>query len=147
MRILLCFLISVVFASCKNNAAPQAETAVAIPEAAENQDFSEDAAPPRETAQPDTFRLVISFISIGEGTDPEGPAKVDKVLRTWERKNGQAAYYSVQPWGREGEADYNFTLRGMTIEQQAEFVKLLQSALKDEKLILVTENKVNRFKR
>ena len=133
--------------SCKNNHQTAPETAETKPAPVEAVIPSEDAAPPREMAQPDTFRVVISFISIGEGTDPEGPAKVERVLKSWERRKGAPATYTVQPWGREGESDYNFTLRGMSMSDQAEFVSQLQSALKDEKLILVTENKHNRFKR
>ncbi len=108
---------------------------------------SVDAAPQRDSVQPDTFKVVISLISIGEGTDPEGPAKIQRFLDSWKSKNGQTPAYEVQPWGREGEVDYNFTLRGMRVNQQKEFVTALQSAMKDEKLILITLDKPNRFKR
>src|SRR6187551_3642050 len=101
-----CFLVS-----CKNNKTVVAEKpeneAAPIPVV----DKSEDAAPPREAAQPDTFRVAISFISMGEGTDPQGPAKVEDFLKSWERRYGEKVAYTVQPWGREGESDYNFTLR------------------------------------
>ena len=146
-KILLLVLLGFFLVSCKNNKAVVAEKSENDPAAVPVVDMSEDAAPPREAAQPDTFRVVISFISIGEGTDPEGPAKVENLLKSWERRYGEKVAYTVQPWGREGESDYNFTLRGMNSGKQEEFVKQLQSALKDEKLILVTENKHNRFKK
>ena len=107
----------------------------------------EDAAPQREPVQPDTFKVVISLISIGEGTDPEGPAKIQRFLDAWKSEKGKSPAYKTQPWGREGELDYNFTLHGMSPNDQKEFVTALQSAMKDEKLILITENKPNRFKR
>lgn len=137
----------VLLLSCKNNKPVAAENAESRPVPPSAPVADQESAPPKEKVQPDTFRVVISFISIGEGTDPEGPAKVERVLKSWENKKGTAVTYTVQPWGREGEADYNFTLRGMSAPDQQEFVKQLQSALKDEKLIIVTENKPNRFKR
>lgn len=137
-------------AACKHKgeqktSVPEDSNTAEVAKPAETQVTEE--SPPRDMAQPDTFRVVISMISIGEGTDPEGPAKVDRVLKQWEAKYGRSVDYTVQPWGREGEADYNFMLRGMTKEQQEEFITLLQSGLKDERLILVTENKANRFRR
>ena len=146
-KVLLLVFVGFFLVSCKNNKTVVAEKPENDPVEVPVVDKSEDAAPPREAAQPDTYRVVISLISMGEGTDPQGPAKVENLLKSWERRYGEKVAYTVQPWGREGESDYNFTLRGMSPANQEEFVKQLQSALKDEKLILVTENKHNRFKR
>jgi hypothetical protein len=140
--------------ACRNHKNPEIDTAeipaepapvTATVEAAPPP--TEDAAPQRESKEPDTFRVVVSMISIGEGTDPDGPSKLEKFLKQYHTETGTTVSYSMQPWGREGEVDYNFPLRGMTAAEQADFVSRLQAAMKDEKLIRVTENKANRFKR
>lgn len=96
---------------------------------------------------PDTFRVVISLISIGEGTDPEGMGKVARFLDNYEKQTGKKPVYSSQRWGREGEMDLNFMLTELNPKEQADFVEQLQKAMTGQQLILVTENKPNRFRR
>lgn len=149
MRNLLLVLLAVfTLQACKNHKNPENATSE-IPDEEKVTVMADtgDIAPQRESREPDTFRVVVSMISIGEGTDPDGVSKLEGFLKNYQAETGRTVSYTMQPWGREGEVDYNFSLRGMTEAEQRDFVNRLQAQLKDEQLIRVTENKANRFKR
>ncbi len=96
---------------------------------------------------PDTIRLSISLISIGEGTDPEGLNILTSTLETFSRKTGKNPNYITIPWGREGEVEYYFNLNELNQVEQQNFISNLNSAFKGHKLVLISENIKNRFKR
>jgi len=82
----------------------------------------------------DDARLVVSFISEGEGIDHTLKADFDK----WLTKN-QNVTWETTPWGREGEVDYCFRLSNMQTGEQEVFVQEVRAFLKDKKLVLVSE--------
>lgn len=96
---------------------------------------------------PDTIRLSISLISIGEGTDADGLNILTATLETFSRKTGKNPKYISIPWGREGEIEYYFNLNELNPVEQLNFISNLNSAFKGHKLVLISENIKNRFKR
>jgi hypothetical protein len=78
-------------------------------------------------------RVVVSFISKGEGIDIAGKDALDKWL------SERNAVYEVKNWGREGETNYCFFLTGMQTRQQDIFVRDLRTFLGENELVLVEE--------
>ncbi len=100
-----------------------------------------------EIPMPDKMcRLTISFISMGEGTDPQAREKMDQVLNSWQEKNQMNVEKEEIPWGREGEVDFCFNLKDLKAEDQARFVKEIKEAFQGNKLVQIAENKPPRFK-
>jgi hypothetical protein len=87
-----------------------------------------------------TYRLIVSFISIGEGTDATGREIMDGVLNSWKEKKGKPVEMESIPWGREGEVDFCFTLKELSEKEQSEFADQMKSVFKDKNLIQITEN-------
>lgn len=95
----------------------------------------------------ETYRLVISLISFGAGTDQEAKHDIDQYIIDYQAKSGILVAYANQGWGREGESDMMFTLSELTPEKQGEFIKGIKEKFKGRELIQIEENKKNRFKR
>jgi hypothetical protein len=95
---------------------------------------------------PGSFRLVVSLISTGGGTDPQGKVLIDQYLADYKVKTGKQVVYIMIPWGREGEVDCCFSLSGLKESEQAEFIKGMQEAFKDRPLMQIEENRKNRFR-
>jgi hypothetical protein len=81
-------------------------------------------------------RLLVSFISIGQGADQQAREKFDKFLK----EQTVLVNYEGINWGREGEMDYCFTLGELSPAQQAEFVKKVKALIGENKLVLISEN-------
>jgi hypothetical protein len=82
------------------------------------------------------MRLVVSFISIGAGTDYKAKEEYDKLISDHPKK----PKYDETHWGREGEVDYCFTLSEMEPRDQDDFVKRTKDLLGTNKLVIITEN-------
>ncbi len=88
----------------------------------------------------DNYRFIVSFISIGEGTDRTGRETMDGVLASWEKKKGAPVSFESVPWGREGEVDFCFNLKELSRKEQESFVTDMKSAFKGRSLVQITEN-------
>lgn len=97
-------------------------------------------------AGPDTFRLVVSFISIGAGTDPEAKAILEAYVYDYKLKNNKVVSYYMIPWGREGEVDCCFPLDELNASEQNNFIDGLNKVIQGKELIQITENMKSRFK-
>lgn len=93
------------------------------------------------------FRLIVSFISIGEGIDPNAKIKLDKVVTPWTERKGKAIQAEQYPWGREGEVDFCYRLTELTAEEQQLFVSQVIEVFKGNSLVYVSENQPCRHKR
>ncbi len=102
----------------------------------------------REQAQagPDTFRLVVSFISFGAGTDPESKAILEAYVYEYKLKNNKVVSYYMVPWGREGEVDCCFPLDELNASEQNNFIEGLRKVIEGKELIQINENMKSRFK-
>ncbi|MBK7966836.1 MAG: hypothetical protein IPK10_17305 [Bacteroidetes bacterium] len=102
----------------------------------------------REQAQagPDTFRLVVSFISFGAGTDPESKTILETYVYDYKLKNNKVVSYYMIPWGREGEVDCCFLLDELNASEQNYFIEGLKKVIQGRELIQINENMKSRFK-
>lgn len=115
-------------------------------------DQNQDSIPQvwsREQAQkgPDFFRLVVVFISKGEGPDPEAKSVLEAFLSDFARDSGKRPAYVMIPWGREGEVDCCFNLNELQDREQEVFINNLKMTMSSRELIQVYENAKNRYKR
>jgi hypothetical protein len=86
------------------------------------------------------YRFIVSFISIGEGTDRNGRETLDGVLASWEKKKGAPVAFESVPWGREGEVDFCFNLKELSKKEQELFIADMKTAFNGRSLIQMTEN-------
>lgn len=93
------------------------------------------------------YRFIVSFISIGEGTDRTARPILDGIVTAWETKLGKSISVESIPWGREGENDFCYSLKELTPKEQETFVKEVRTAFKDHSLIQITENQACAHKR
>jgi len=88
----------------------------------------------------DKYRVIYSFISIGEGTDSKAFAILESYLISFGKKENKTIAYDKYPWGREGEVDYCFYLKELNKGAQKDFVNGLNNIAKQSKLIRIYEN-------
>ena len=97
---------------------------------------------------PDTiYRLSVSFISIGAGTDKKAKQQYDQYIIQYKQKNKIKLNYEIVNWGREGEIDYCFKLSELNKNQQDLFVTETKETLKSSSLVRFKENTTCRQKR
>ncbi len=93
------------------------------------------------------YRFIVTFISIGEGTDRKGRETLDGVLASWEKKKGAPIAFESMPWGREGEVDFCFNLKELSAKEQELFVADMKTAFNGRSLIQMAENQPPTHKR
>ena len=108
---------------------------------------SKDAQKTTTSNSNNSYRLIVSFISKGAGTDIVTLASMESLIKTFSNRDGFLVTYETFPWGREGESDYCFKMTGMKKSKQAEFVKSIKNLVKDAPLVIVSENAVCSHKR
>lgn len=96
----------------------------------------EEEAPPVAVAPADSnvVRLVVSFISKGEGID----MKTEENFKVWLAERPQFTY-EVTHWGREGEVNYCFRMSNIDGRQQEVFVRDVRTFMADKELVIVSE--------
>lgn len=94
------------------------------------------------TAQQTTgnMRFIVSFISIGSGTDREAMRQFDTYITKFEEKNSVKLNAEKTNWGREGEIDYCFKLDELKVKQQETFIKETRELLKNSTRVRYMEN-------
>ncbi|MCC6384611.1 MAG: hypothetical protein LC117_03005 [Bacteroidia bacterium] len=147
MKLTYLLLILVVFAGgCKTTKLGDTETAN-NPER-QITDYSSLDAGPSESVQSvemkdklkqTKWRLIVSFISIGEGTDLAAQEQFDKYIDEWRKNKGMNVSYLSVPWGREGEVDFCFRLDEMDSSLSAQFISGMKDRLKGSSLIRISE--------
>lgn len=80
-------------------------------------------------------RLVVSFISQGEGID----RKTNEAFVAWVKQKGNIAY-DANNWGREGEINYCFALDNLSPAEQDKFVEEARAQLNGRPLVKFNEN-------
>ena len=91
----------------------------------------------------DTYRVIVSFISKGEGPDAKTQATLESYLITYAKKIKKSTIvYDKIPYGKEGEVDYCFYCKEMKKAQQKDFVAGLTNLTKEAPLVVVKENAV-----
>jgi hypothetical protein len=95
----------------------------------------------------DSYRLIVSFISIGEGIDSKARQSLDSMLNSWKEKKNKEIIAEMMPWGREGEVDYCFKLNELSAQEQTDLVNEVMTAFKGNSLVQISENQPARHKR
>ncbi len=82
------------------------------------------------------YRLIISFISIGSGTDQVAREKIDAYIAG----HGKKPFVDKVQWGREGETDYCLSLKELSTEEQKTFITEIKKLILKPDLVQVKEN-------
>jgi hypothetical protein len=90
-------------------------------------------------------RVMVTFISIGEGTDREAKGNLDRVTSPYLEK-GKLEMETI-PWGREGEVDYCFMLNNLSGAEQQKFISDLKNTFNGNKLVQIVENEPSMHRR
>lgn len=90
----------------------------------------------------DTYRVIVSFISKGEGPDEKTMASFESFLTSFGNKIEKTIVYDKYPWGREGEKDYCFYCKEIKKSEQKDFVAGLTNLAKEAPTVIVKENAV-----
>lgn len=96
---------------------------------------------------PAVYRVVVSFISIGEGTDPNARPVLDNYVQQFMDATSKRIVYDAHAWGREGESDICYTLDNLTPEEQVRFINGLKEIFKGRELVHIIENKKNTYRK
>ena len=123
-------LIVAMAGSCKTNKNTTAETPKQEP-AATN---------PRVDLPDSMYRVIVSFISIGAGTDGAAKEKLEQVVQQYQTEVGMPVAHEEIACGREGEVDYCFRLLGQDKKSKDSFVQHLRDTFKGNSLVQITEN-------
>ena len=148
--VILCALVSC--SENKKTSAPQTPSSE-MQQAENKKDSITNSVTPAEPAVPDSvsqkaindsgdsiMRLSISFYSIGEGIDRGQKEKLLSYLEDFEKKDGKKIEYSEVHWGREGETDFCFPLKGFSDKQVTDFIKGAKAALNTAEHVHFAEN-------
>ena len=93
---------------------------------------------------PIKWRVSVSFISIGEGIDPQALPKLEAYVLQFGKETGMEITSTRWPWGREGEVDNNFSLDKLSPGQQEKFIAGLMELFQGNPLVHITENQPTR---
>jgi hypothetical protein len=85
---------------------------------------------------PDSYRLVVSFISKGGGISMDTHEKFEKFLKDHPKKPIVENYR----WGREGEIDYCSNLKELSKKEQVAFIEEIKKIVAGSDVVLLTEN-------
>lgn len=82
------------------------------------------------------YRLVLEFISMGNGPDREALPKIREYIAKHPKKPAVETY----TWGREGETDLCLKLTELTPEEQVSFIKDINKLITNKEMVHVLEN-------
>jgi len=87
------------------------------------------------------YDMVVSFISKGAGIDSKLKEKFDTFLISFNKENKTEIEPIKKGWGREGEIDYNFTLKNLSTSQKKEFISSTKEIVGGTDMVHITFNK------
>jgi hypothetical protein len=94
----------------------------------------------KDTIKNDTYRVIVSFISTGQGIDHHAKEKFITYNDSMAVINHIFTKYEEIHWGREGEVDYCLMLKELNSSKQKIFVDGLKNIFADNKLVFIKEN-------
>jgi len=101
----------------------------------------------KEQTADNIYRLNISFISIGSGTDGKAKQELLNYIKDFETKRNIKIEMETAKWGREGETDYCLKLAELNSDEQTKFISDIKELLKTSKLVRYSENTTCKNKR
>jgi hypothetical protein len=128
------------------NANPMPPKPVAdAPEVAKMEQPASTPAPvPTDSNQ---VRLVISFYSIGMGSDFKSIQAYEDFIGVFAGEVKKTINYEKTAWGREGETDFCLGLQELTQAEQDQFIARSREKLRDAKWVNLYENSPCRHRR
>ena len=93
-----------------------------------------------EKVKASSYALSVSFFSIGEGTDGKMMQQYKDFIEKYGKEKNTILEYEMNPWGREGEADFCFQLTELNQKQREDFIIQTKKMLSESKLVHVIEN-------
>lgn len=85
------------------------------------------------------YRLIVTFISKGEGIDSKAQEKFMHLVSNHPKKPA----FQEKTWGREGEKDYLLTLKELHIDEQKVFVDDVKKLISNSDMIFIKENEAH----
>ncbi len=92
------------------------------------------------TSAVDRYRFIVSFISIGAGTDFKAHQSYQNYISIYNKDRKDALIVEKTSWGREGEVDYCHKLNELSSEEQSKFISDIKVLLKESTLVRYKEN-------
>ncbi len=99
-----------------------------------------DVKPSYDNIADSSYSLVVSFISIGSGTDRIARKEYESFIKQFEEHNKAIILLKKVNWGREGEIDFCIKLSNLNNDLQKNFIEETKNMLKDLKLVRIEEN-------
>ena len=93
-----------------------------------------------QTADTLNYCFIVSFFSIGQGTDYAVQQKFEEYIASFEKEKNIQLAKETAPWGREGEIDFCFKLSELSPEEQLKFISDIKGLLGVSKLVYTKEN-------
>lgn len=84
--------------------------------------------------------LVVSFISIGAGTDYKAKEKLDLFIKDFQNEYHVQLDVTIKHWGREGETDYIYNLNKLSKKQCKTFVAEMEAMFSKNNLVKISRN-------
>jgi hypothetical protein len=94
-----------------------------------------------------TYRMTVSFTSMGGGIDFKAKSTFDKFVSTYEATNKVKLAHETVGWGREGEVDYCYKLAELKDPKKSDFVNQCKAQVKGKAQIELKENSTCRVPR
>ena len=144
MKIIYSAVFIVFLFACKNNN----QSATARQEEKKTDTIITDTIINKETniqtqnkADTTVSRLVITFYSIGSGSEYALCKELEDSIESYSLKVGKTIDYKKTSWGREGEIDVCLKLNELSQEEREDFVVHTKTMLKKGKWVNIYDNK------
>lgn len=129
---ILMIILSIGFTSCKSPTQAKSTTET-VPNPNKKTTTSTDKGD-------EIYDIIISFISMGEGIKSELKNKIDKIITSFNEENKTEITPKLARWGREGEVDYNFSLKNLSTKQKKAFIGEIKEAIGSSEMALIKYN-------
>ncbi len=86
------------------------------------------------------YRFIVSFYSIGAGTEQKQIEKFENFLTGYRQKTGKSISAEKTSWGREGELDFCLNLSEISSNDQLNFIRDAKEELKTARWVNFSEN-------
>ena len=133
-------LVTLIMISCKNNNPSSVVKKNEKVDATISENIKVGDSLTENKIDTNNCRFVISFYSIGQGSEYLLINAFEDSIGSYSLKFGKNIDYKKTSWGREGEIDFCLKLNELSQEDQKEFISLTRSQLKVAKWVNVFEN-------
>ena len=87
--------------------------------------------------------LVVSFISIGAGTDYKAKERLDLFVKDFQSNQQVQLAVRTKHWGKEGETDYTYDLSKLSRKQCKTFVEEIEAMFSGNDLVRISHHLVD----